>query len=119
MTDQARDQLAVVAADPERVEDVRPDEVPVLLGRLEELRARLWGRLQAPTPPPSDGAPADRSKHGHDQLLDAGEAAKRLGVDRRWIYRHAESLPFTTRLGPRTLRFSERGLDRWLETRNN
>jgi excisionase family DNA binding protein len=49
-----------------------------------------------------------------DRLLTAEDAAKRLGVSRRYIYIHADTYPFTRRLGPRTLRFSERGMERWL-----
>jgi len=49
-----------------------------------------------------------------DRLLTAEDAAKRLGVSRRYIYSHADTYAFTRRLGPKTLRFSERGLERWL-----
>jgi predicted DNA-binding transcriptional regulator AlpA len=52
-----------------------------------------------------------------DKLLTVQEAADRLGVDRRWIYRHSENLPFVRRLSAGTLRFSERGLVRWQESR--
>jgi predicted DNA-binding transcriptional regulator AlpA len=53
-------------------------------------------------------APADR-------LLDVTEAARLLDVRPRWLYDHAKTLPFTRKLGGRTLRFSEAGLRRWLE----
>lgn len=49
-----------------------------------------------------------------DQLLTQPEAALRLGVTTAWLARHASGLPFTRRLGHRTLRFSSRGIDRWL-----
>ena len=50
----------------------------------------------------------------HDRLLKVSEVAERLGVSRKWVYDHADSFPFTRRLGGQTLRFSERGLERWL-----
>ncbi len=52
-----------------------------------------------------------------DHLLTAADVAKRLNVGRRFVYDHADKWPFTVRLDEGTLRFSERGLDRWLEHR--
>lgn len=108
--------LATLAADPERVANVPPEHLPELVGAAEALRARLWARLQeaaAPKPPaertPGSGEP--------DRLLKAKEAAEILNVDTRWMYRHADSLPFTKRLADRVVRFSERGLRRWIENR--
>lgn len=52
-----------------------------------------------------------------DRLLDVTEAAALLEVRPRWLYDRAKTLPFTRKLGGRTLRFSEAGLRRWLERR--
>ncbi|MGD0992870.1 MAG: helix-turn-helix domain-containing protein [Gemmatimonadales bacterium] len=52
-----------------------------------------------------------------DRLLDVEQAAALLDVRPRWMYDHAARLPFTRKLGGRTLRFSEAGLRRWLERR--
>ena len=52
-----------------------------------------------------------------DHLLTAAEVASRLNVPRRFVYDHADKWPFTKRLDEGTLRFSERGLNRWLEHR--
>ena len=57
------------------------------------------------------------STHGPDRLLTAAEAAGVLGVSRRWLYTRASQLPFARHLSPRTLRFSETGLRRWIERR--
>jgi len=51
-----------------------------------------------------------------DRLLNAEEASKRLGVARRWLYRHAERLPFTRRLSAGILRFSLAGINKWLDS---
>ena len=51
-----------------------------------------------------------------DKLLTADEAAKRLGVKPRWLYGH--ELPFTVRLpNSRAVRFSERGIAKYIEKR--
>ena len=52
-----------------------------------------------------------------DRLLTVEQLVERLGVKRRWVYSHASGWSFTRRLDDRTLRFSERGLERWLENR--
>ncbi len=53
-----------------------------------------------------------------DTLLSADEAAKRLGVKIRWLYGHASTLPFVVKLpGSRAVRYSERGIARWLAKR--
>src|SRR3990172_5938467 len=46
------------------------------------------------------------------RLLDAATAATLLGMSKRWLYEHADRLPFTRRIG-RTLRFDETGLRDW------
>ena len=59
--------------------------------------------------------------NGHkedDRLLDAEEAAKVLSVSSDWLYRHAKRLPFTRKLGPKMLRFSSQGIQKWLQAKN-
>jgi excisionase family DNA binding protein len=50
------------------------------------------------------------------RLLTAGEAAARLGVDRRWVYRHAQELGGIP-LSRRKLRVPESGVERFLASR--
>jgi hypothetical protein len=52
-----------------------------------------------------------------DRLLMPKEAAAILGVDVRWLYRHAPKLQFTRCINRKTLRFSEAGLRRWVEAK--
>jgi len=61
-----------------------------------------------------DGSTSVQPPEQADQLLTVREAAKRLGVSTRYVYGHADDYPFARRLGPKTLRFSERGLEKWL-----
>lgn len=52
-----------------------------------------------------------------DRLLEAQEAAKLLSVSEDWLYRHAKKLPFAKKLGPKMLRFSVIGIQKYLATR--
>ena len=56
-------------------------------------------------------------QHTKSHLLTVREAAVLLHVTTRWIYRHANSLPFIRRLSPRTLRCDPDGLERWCSKR--
>ena len=52
-----------------------------------------------------------------EDLLTIDEAAARLRVSPRWLYRHAKTLPFSRKLSRKVLRFSRLGMARWLATR--
>ena len=52
-----------------------------------------------------------------ERLLNAEEAAAIIGMSPDWLYRHAKKLPFTRKLGPKTLRFSHQGILKWLASR--
>jgi predicted DNA-binding transcriptional regulator AlpA len=85
------------------------EELPPLLGRLEALKSTLTLRLFSSSTP---GA----SPTGQDRLLDVKEAAERLRTSADFLYRRARRLPFTVHLG-RQLRFSSRGIDTFIATR--
>jgi excisionase family DNA binding protein len=73
--------LALVLADPQRAADLRPDEIPSLLGMLERVRAALWAQMVR--------APAvvrpETSSDGHE-LLTVPEVAAELRFTRGYIY---------------------------------
>jgi excisionase family DNA binding protein len=79
-----------------------PEELPALLGELEQIRVTALARLS----PPAVACPPD-------ELLDVGATAKRLGVSRDYLYRHRNKFPFARRIG-RKLLFSSSGLDKFL-----
>jgi Helix-turn-helix domain len=85
-----------------------PDTLPTLLAELHRLT--LIGQRRYLTPAPAPLAEAE------DRLLTAPEAAERLNRSTDFVYRHAASLPFTVRDG-RAVRFSARGLERFIRTR--
>ena len=76
-------------------------DLPYLIGELETIRCIAVSRLAAPVPAP-------------DQNLEIGEAARRLGVSRDYLYRHHSKFKFTRREG-RKLLFSSAGLDAYLK----
>jgi excisionase family DNA binding protein len=49
------------------------------------------------------------------RLLTIDQVAQRLSVSRDWVYRNGKSLGFTRKLGPKMVRFSESGLQKWLK----
>lgn len=103
--------LAALVREPERVAEVRADSIPALLGDLERLRAALWTRLMGARA--SGNGQPEPSTEG-DHLLTVAEASQKLGTSKDWLYRRAKALPFTVRLGLRQLRFSARGIERYI-----
>ena len=103
--------LGWLVGDPDQVEEIPLEEIPDVLGLLETVKIRLVKRFMAPSLPPKE----PRLPKEPDRLLDNQEAAQRLSVKPKWLYDHFDQLPFGKRLADRTLRFSERGLNRWLE----
>jgi excisionase family DNA binding protein len=80
-----------------------PSELPALLGVLAQAQAVALARLTQPHPvvasPP-------------DENVSVEEAARRLGVSDRWLYKNADHLPFVRRIGRRVL-CSARALSEW------
>jgi hypothetical protein len=103
--------LAWLISDSDQVDDIDPEEIPNLLGAMESVKIRLEKRYLATTTPTVEPV----VEKGEDRLLTADETAERLRVKPKWLYDHFDQLPFGKRLADRTLRFSERGLNRWLE----
>jgi len=79
------------------------EELPRLLGELEEIRATALARLASPT----------LESQMRDSLLDVDEAATRLGVSPHYLYRNHGRFPFTRRMG-RSLRFSSSGIEQYI-----
>ena len=86
------------------VRTILPEELPRLLGELEEIRATALARLTS-APVANTSLP--------DSLLPVDEAAVRLGVSRHYLYRNHQHFSFTRRMG-RSLRFSSIGIDQYI-----
>jgi predicted DNA-binding transcriptional regulator AlpA len=89
------------------VECTPATELPELIGDLEAARAAAWARLTAPASEPRPDAPRQEPRN-----LDVAEAARRLGMSRDWLYRHAAELPFALRIGRRVV-FDSLALECW------
>jgi hypothetical protein len=89
------------------VRDLMPDELPALLGELEVLRTTALLRLSAPS-----------TTQPHDELLSVESAAERMSVSTDYLYRRADTLPFTRRMG-RKLLFSSLGIDRYIREKGS
>src|SRR5215475_15803047 len=56
--------------------------------------------------------------NGHaDHWLTPEQAAEKLNVSIKWIYRHARKWRFVKRLSRKRLRISDAGLRRWMSAR--
>lgn len=76
---------------------------------LDQIRAVVREEIKAAT-----------NGNGHvDKLLTPDEAAEILGMSVKWLYRNARKLPFTRKLGRKTLRFSHLGIQKYLAARIN
>ncbi len=80
------------------------EELPRLLGELEEIRATALARLTAP---------ASAQPLQNDELLDTNKAAHRLGISKDFLYRNHCGFSFTRRVGRRLL-FSSLGIERYI-----
>ena len=83
------------------------ERLPGLLGALEEVRAVCQARWLKQVPETAMGVEVNK-------LLTAEEVAARLGVSKAYVYRNADSWPFTKRLGENTVRFCDSGLCDWI-----
>ncbi len=52
-----------------------------------------------------------------DRLLVTADAVSRLAASKHWLYRHADRMPFTVLLAAGQVRFSAKGIDRWIASR--
>jgi predicted DNA-binding transcriptional regulator AlpA len=102
----ARSRLAGVLDDPKRISELSDTDVSALLLRLAAFLTVVSTRHATREP---------RSDPAGDTLLDVNAAAERLCVSRDWVYRHGKRLPFAVRVGRKHLRFSAKGIDRWLQ----
>jgi excisionase family DNA binding protein len=55
------------------------------------------------------------SKRNGDRLLTIDQVTQTLSVSKDWVYRNENRFPFTRKLGPKMVRFSETGLQKWLK----
>jgi predicted DNA-binding transcriptional regulator AlpA len=101
--------LANIFADPSMIQTLTADAVANARGKLARLDSLLLAPLMNANSRRAEGAQLDRR-------LSVEDAAAKLGTSKDWLYRHADTLPFTVRIG-RRLGFSEVGIDCYLRQR--
>jgi predicted DNA-binding transcriptional regulator AlpA len=106
--DTASRRLLDLVRHPERLADLTTADSASVLCHIASLLAALSARL-------GHSAASQRAK-SDDRLLTVDEVAQRLSISSQAVYRRASSFPFTVHVG-RYLRFSERGLEEYLESR--
>ena len=84
-----------------------PDSTMLVTITVGQLRELVREEIQAVT----------TTRHEADRMITAEEAAEMLSMSTDWLYRNAKKLPFTRKLGPKMLRFSQQGIVKWLPTR--
>jgi len=104
-----RDRLAELLDHPELALALDVAAAAAVLARVEGLGAVLRVRLAAPGP---QATPLENGHEAGNRLLSAEEVALRLGLDVAAVARRR--FPFTVRMGRRTVRYSEAGLEAWL-----
>jgi predicted DNA-binding transcriptional regulator AlpA len=103
--------LTELLSDPAKALACVPAEaIPSLRGELARLDSLLLGRMLAGS--------ANGSSHG-DRLLNCNEASDKLAVTKDWLYRNADTLPFTVRNGKKHVRFSESGIEEWIRRKSS
>ncbi len=91
-----------------RIIGLMPEEtMPAVLAALSAMAGTAAARMLG-----KETAGGRSAEAVPDENLSIEEAARRLGVSKDYLYRHAKRLPFTRRIGRRVL-FSARGLERW------
>ena len=106
--------LSDLSQNPQRVIDLPGEVVPDMLCQLGAIQAALTVRWLTVSVSPGVAVSPEPEE---DVLLDVDRAAERLGTSKDWLYRHADKLPFTVRLGARQLRFSASGIGRYIRQR--
>jgi predicted DNA-binding transcriptional regulator AlpA len=113
MSSEWQTSLDALIADPSRATQVPREEAIALLVQLAALQVTL---LTAASRLPTL-VHREPERPEPDRMLDVEEAAAMLGVTKRWLYRHAATLPFARKLSRKVLRFSRAGLVRHLGTK--
>jgi predicted DNA-binding transcriptional regulator AlpA len=96
-----------LAVDPALAKALSSEQAKDMLTRLMAIQPILMVQIVY------DGGNVE--KGAMDRLLKAEEVADLLGTEVDWIYRKASDLPFTRRLSPGQLRFSKKGLEKYIK----
>ena len=106
--------LALVLADPRRVAELRVEEIPPLLGVMEELRALLWARMiRTPTALAADAGDSN------DELLTVPEVAAQVKFTTAYVYEAVRRHELAAVRKGKYVRIRRGDLTAWLEGRRS
>jgi len=94
----------------QRLTDTAIGDLPAFIGVLASIQARAQLKLIHREPEPS---------RQEDRLLAVDEVSVKLGMTKDYLYRHADTFPFSIRLGSKQLRFSLNGIERYIKQRRS
>lgn len=98
--------MNILLADLDRkIDALPPAQLPTLIGALSILTAKAQMRMMQ-----RESAPVRQD----DRLLKVADASVMLGMTRDYLYRHADTFPFTVRLASKQLRFSSQGIEQYI-----
>ena len=106
--------LATLLPPVEAVATVPPEALPAVALHLAALQSAVAARLCSR---PSAPGPSHGLETATDDYLTTAEAAAVLKVSPKWLYRRSTRLPFARKLSRREIRFSRRGLERYMAAR--
>src|SRR5262249_28023525 len=100
--------LDQIIANSELLAELSREELAAMFERCNRVHGAILARLLISLPVCAPQADADR-------LVDVEEASRLTGLSRDALYRR--HLPFKTKLGANTLRFSVNGISRWVASK--
>lgn len=113
MTTETTPRLALVVADPLRIAGLRAEDVPALLGQLEELRATLWARMVRPPAPAADNPAAAAVA----DILTVPDVARELRFTSAYVYEAVRRGDLAAVRKGKYLRIRRADLRAWLDGR--
>lgn len=99
---------------PELVSAITPGDALVLLADLDEHQLRIMGLRSQVMLQVAKILEQLASQPDADEYLSVEEAAAIMGCQPRWLWRHAETLPFCRRVSKKVMRVSRKGLQAWM-----
>jgi excisionase family DNA binding protein len=99
-----------VLADPQRANELRPDEIPALLGTLEQLRATLWLNMVR-----GSGTAKRDADAGGGELLTVPEVAAQLRFTRGYVYEAVRRGELPAVRKGKYVRLRREDLESWLD----
>ena len=112
--DDTSDLALQILARPERAAEIALENIPAILGRLEQAQAALWTRIftAGSARPDSQAAPA------REELLTVPEVAKRLRFTRAYLYEAVRRGDLDAVRKGKYVRIRQADLDAWLGRRS-